>query len=107
RDKTVEIRPAVPASLVAAALAGCAALAARYVVGYPLELVPAFTLIVVAALGSWLGWAVFSHAGRRLVAGVATLAVLALVSSTGFSWLYSIATPGALASAHEHGGRPL
>jgi FtsP/CotA-like multicopper oxidase with cupredoxin domain len=45
---------------------------------------------------------VFRQRGKRLVAGLGAFVGLCLVASVGFNWLTSIASPEALANAHEH-----
>jgi FtsP/CotA-like multicopper oxidase with cupredoxin domain len=55
-------------------------------------------------LFTWLAFALYSRAGKRLVTGLAILACLAVVASLGVAWLTSVASPTALANTHEHGG---
>ncbi|MEP6479210.1 MAG: multicopper oxidase family protein [Rhodoglobus sp.] len=109
RGRAIAVRPRESTALLVAALtaaAAAAAAAAQYVVGYPMTVVPAIALVVLVALGSGLGHALFAAEARRLVVGLAALAGLCLVASLGFSWLTSVASPVALANAHAHAAEP-
>ncbi|WP_022886725.1 multicopper oxidase family protein [Glaciibacter superstes] len=97
------LRPIVPTVLVGAAAAGVAGILARMLVGYPLGIVPAVSLLALTVLATWLSYAQFAQLGRRLVSGIAALTALVLVASVGLSWFGSVAVPGALAETHAHG----
>ncbi|WEO78607.1 multicopper oxidase family protein [Cryobacterium sp. SO2] len=100
------IRPALgargAAALVGAAATGVAGVAARVVIGYPIEPVPALVLLALIGLVTALAHAVFAGRPKRVVTGLAAFSALVLVASVGVVWLSSAALPGALASAHEH-----
>jgi FtsP/CotA-like multicopper oxidase with cupredoxin domain len=91
------------AALVGAAAAGAAGVLARLLIGYPLELLPALVLLAVVLLLTALSYAVSAGRPKRAITGLAAAVVLVLVASVGVVWLGSVAPPGALAAAHEHG----
>ncbi|MGY4860128.1 multicopper oxidase family protein [Cryobacterium sp. AP23] len=89
------------AALVGAAAAAVAGIAARLVVGYPLELVPALVLLVLVLLSAALAWAIVTGRPGRVVTGLVAFTVLVLVAAIGVTWLGSAALPGALAAVHH------
>lgn len=103
RGRRSVLRPIVPTMLVGAAAAGVAGILARMLVGYPLGVVPAASLLALTVLATWLAYAQFARVGRRLVSGIAALTALVLLASVGLNWFGSVAVPGALASTHAHG----
>lgn len=89
------------AALVGAAAAAVAGIAARLVVGYPLELVPALVLLVLVLLSTALAWAIVAARPGRVITGLVAFIVLVVVASVGVTWLGSAALPGALATVHH------
>lgn len=94
----------VGAALVGAAAAGLAGVAARLVIGYPLQLVPALILLTLVLLSAALAYARVAGKPKRVVTGLAAFSILVLVASLGVGWLASAALPGSLASVHQHAG---
>jgi FtsP/CotA-like multicopper oxidase with cupredoxin domain len=93
----------VPAALTAACIAGVTGIVARSVVGYPLTVPAAGTLLTIAVLASALAWALFARRGGRQVVGLAAAGALVTAAAVGYAWLTDIADPSALTAPHQHG----
>ncbi|MFC5931379.1 multicopper oxidase family protein [Cryobacterium melibiosiphilum] len=98
-------RASVTTAVVSACAASVAGLAARQLVGYPLTLGAAATLLLLTTLATWLSYVILAGLGRRLLVGVAGLTALVVGASVGSAWLGDVAAPGSLAAAHAaHAG---
>lgn len=81
------LKPLVPTVLIGAAAAAVAGLAARMLVGYPLELAPALVLYVLLLLAMMLSYAILSRKGARAVGSLAGFSAFVVIGSLAVVWL--------------------
>ena len=99
--------PVTPATVVTGLLAAgygsAVGVITTLIVGYPVSLFAAISIVVLLALLIAITWAVLAERGPRLIGGLAALAVLALVSSAGYGWLTTTAGATEADASHGHG----
>jgi FtsP/CotA-like multicopper oxidase with cupredoxin domain len=98
-----EGRALIATGLFSAAYGTAAGLVATLILGYPVTLIAALTLVGTVVLASAVTWAVLTHRGARLITGLAGLTVLVLVAGAGYGWLSSAAGITDAAASHGHG----
>lgn len=95
--------PLVPTLLIGAGSSAIAGIAARMVVGYPLDVAPALMLAVLVLLSMALSYAILARSGRRAVGSIAGFTAFVLVGGLGFVWLGPAVSLGVVTNEHGHG----